>query len=276
MRKTILTLSFLFLIAALFWIAVFTLPEKNLRIIACNVGQGDALLITRGNTQILIDGGPGNKVANCLSKNIPFWDRKIELVVLTHPEEDHYHGLLEVFNNFKVLYFLSNEAESGNQSFGVLKNLIEKEEVKLISPQKAKKLKIGLIYLDILWPLEEYLQKGNNNNSVVLLLKYADFEGLFTGDIGPDAIKDLLKAHRLPNLEYIKIPHHGSKNGLTESLLDATNPQVAVISAGKNPWGHPHKEVLDMLSSRNIKTFITKEEGAITIVTNGFTLEKED
>ncbi len=103
-------LSFsLILVLSVVWLAVITFPDNNLHIIACDVGQGDAMLLTYKNFQVLIDGGPNSKVLPCLSGHMPFWDRQIEVVILTHPEADHFIGLIDVFKNYKIKYFLANQ-----------------------------------------------------------------------------------------------------------------------------------------------------------------------
>ena len=92
----------------LLWLSVFTYPERKLHLVFCDVGQGDAILASYGQVQVLIDGGPGNKVLSCLSNNMPFWDRKIEMVILTHADNDHLAGLIPVIQRYSVDQFVSN------------------------------------------------------------------------------------------------------------------------------------------------------------------------
>ncbi|MCX6706233.1 MAG: MBL fold metallo-hydrolase, partial [Candidatus Woesebacteria bacterium] len=102
-------------------LSVFSLPDKNLHIVTCDVGQGDATLLIYGNTQVLIDGGPNNKVLDCLGKYIPFWDRKIEAVILTHPDSDHYAGLIEVIKRYKIDNYLDNGLNSSSLNYEALR-----------------------------------------------------------------------------------------------------------------------------------------------------------
>ena len=113
MRKFI----FLAIIAILIWLAVFLWPDDQLHLVFCNVGQGDAILISRGFKQILIDGGPDEKVIQCLSNNLPFWDRKIELVVSTHPDSDHITGLISVLERYQVQVIAINNLAKDSERF---------------------------------------------------------------------------------------------------------------------------------------------------------------
>ena len=247
------------LITIAVWIAVFIIDD-NLHIIACDVGQGDAILIQKSNTQVLIDGGPNQKVLDCLGKYMPFWDRQIELVILTHPQEDHYGGLINVFKNYKVDKFGEYNRDSSNVSYQVLRN-IPTNRIKLT---KGVKVRVGMIYLDMLWPSAQIQNINTNDNGIVTLLKYGQFKALFTADV-ENAVSDELSVYsEIQNINYLKVNHHGSKNGLSQKLLDAIDPDVAVISVGaKNSYGHPHQEILQMLKNKNIKILRTDEMGDI-------------
>lgn len=274
------------------WLSVFT-SKRNLHLIACDVGQGDATLIVYKKYDILIDGGPNNKVLGCLSKYMPFWDRTIEMVILTHPQKDHYFGLIEVMANYKVDYFLANSIESSSDDYQVLKNAVGSKPTRVVSPVLGNSYRLDLMYLDILNPSHEFIAQNSLKNnesegqvlgtstttmdpnefSIVFELKFKDFTGILTGDLSPEKSNEI--ASLITNLgnkpvNYIKIPHHGSKNGLSENLLRILQPQIATISVGKNnSYGHPSPEILKMLSDQNVKTFRTDESGDIVIETDG-------
>ena len=145
----------LLLITATIWLAVLVYPDRNLKIIACDVGQGDGFLAIYGKTEILIDGGPNNNIVDCLSKYLPFWDRTIEIVLLTHPQKDHYMGLIEVFKRYKVKYFLANSLDSSSQEYSLLKSLVGGGTTNVINPTRGMSMRVGLIHLDILHPSDE-------------------------------------------------------------------------------------------------------------------------
>lgn len=262
-------IQFLILLITGIWIAVFQVPDSNLHVIACDVGEGDAILIVYKNTQILTDGGPNNKVLNCLSKYMPFWDRSIELVISTHPDADHSTGLIDVIKRYSVDALLVNDINPGTQVWEVLRKEVGSRVIGVIHPDTGMKLRLGLIYLDILHPSKNFQDIKTNNYSIVTLVKFKEFEALLTGDI-EDAVGDSIAQNRgKGDVEYIKIPHHGSKNGLSENLLKATMPRLAVISVGKNSYGHPHEEVLKILRDYDTRILRTDEMGDIEVVTDG-------
>lgn len=273
----------LLLILSLEVLAIFRLPDSRFHIIACNVGQGDATLITFGKIEILTDGGPDGKVLDCLSKHVPFWDRELELVILTHPHKDHFSGLIDVFKRYKVDNFLYNGLGVGDQGIEVLEKEVGSSGARVIQGVAGTKLRLDLMQLDILAPTVQlpftiyHLPIGNgtangdvNSLSIVSLIGFGNFRALLTGDI-QNEVSDAL-AQNWPNgqVHYIKIPHHGSKQGLTENLLKRLVPKVALISAGKNNiYGHPHKEILEMLSKYNVEVYRTDTDGEKEFITDG-------
>lgn len=286
-------IGILVLILVVVWLAVLTYPEDKLKLIACDVGQGDAILATVGSTQILIDGGANNKVVECLDAYIPFWDRTIEVIVLSHPQRDHFYGLIEVFERYEVEKFVGTSLESSSKEYQVLKELVGGANTHVVMPTTGMSIGNSTIRLDIVHPSQAYLatnttisegttkgvlgatttKRDPNDLSVVAILTFGDFDALMTGDIGPDVMEDVIATGKVRDVEYIKVPHHGSKNGLTKELLGASTPEVAVISVGKNQWGHPHKEVLDLLGSTKTTILRTDEAGDVVIVSDGESFE---
>jgi len=263
-------LGFLFLASVSVWLAAFSSEDRNLHLIACDVGQGDAILAVYGDIQILTDGGPGNSVLTCLQKYMPIWDREIELVILTHPQLDHYGGLVEVFSRYQVGTFLTNDFNPSTQGLKALENAVGGSGARVVKPAAGTRLRLGMIYLDILHPPDGLNSTKINDYSIVTILSFADFEALLTGDIGPKVIEKLLAENLINPVDYIKIPHHGSRNGTTLGLLEASMPGLAVISVGKgNSYGHPHQEVLKMLDDLGIQVRRTDEVGDVEIETDG-------
>ncbi len=259
-RLFLLTLT---LITATVWSAVFVSNDNALHLIACDVGQGDAILVTYKNLQVLTDGGPDNKVLDCLAKYMPFWDRTLEVVILTHPQLDHYGGLTAVFARYRVQTFITHDDP-------VLKTLVGGQSPKVVRPTTGQAIRLGLIHLDILNPPPDFQDKNLNNFSVVSRLTFGNFKALLTGDI-ENGISDLIAEKiRGQPINYLKVPHHGSKNGLSQALLEAASPQITVISAGRNNrYGHPHPEILAMLGKTNAQLLRTDLTGDIEVVTDG-------
>lgn len=282
--------TFLLTILAIILICLFQLPDNNLHIIACDVGQGDAILFTYKRIQVLTDGGPDTKVMNCLGRHVPFWDRTIELVISTHPDADHSTGLTYVLKRYKVQKILINPIDSGTQIIKVLENQVRTRAIPIVSPLSSTEIRVGMMSLDIVNPTEERIvnltQKvegsplnffkpidPTNEYSISYVLAFGKFRGLFTGDVGPttsDHLARELVLSKIERVHYIKVPHHGSKNGLTQNLLEKIMPKYAVISVGKNNrYGHPTPEVLQMLQKFNVKILRTDEVGDVEFVTDG-------
>jgi len=274
------------LVLIVIWMAVFAYPEKKLHLIACDVGQGDAILAVYGTTQILIDGGATNKVIDCLGRHMPFWDRKIEVVLLTHPQLDHFGGLSEVFKRFQVERFVATSLDSSSQAYQALISMVGGSGIQVLNPTTGMVIRSGLLYLDIVWPSSDFqvaagdISKSNilgafttkkdpNDFSIVANLRLGEFDALLTGDIGPQVISEIIQTGKVRDVEYIKVPHHGSKNGLTKGLLDVATPEIAVISVGRNSFGHPHREILGLLKEYDIRTKRTDENGDIEVISDG-------
>lgn len=283
-------LGILILIIIVVWLSIFISPDNRLHIIACDVGQGDAILLSYKTTQFLIDGGPDSKVLSCLSKHIPFWDKKLEVVILTHPELDHFRGLVDVFKNYKVDYLLANQVDNSTLSYSLLQNTVRGSKTHIVNPYSGFKLRYNLIYLDIVSPSQSLIKEvdsneiGNNKGklgvfkttrnlnefSIIGLWEFGNFRALTTGDIPSKILSEIPKEKLVSNINYLKVPHHGSKTGLTKELLDNYRPQVAVISVGNNNrYGHPDKEILQLLKDQNIKTLRTDQMGDIEVITDG-------
>ncbi len=296
--KTWLKIAFLFWLLILVYLIWRQWPDNNLHLVFCDVGQGDAIVVCFKTVQILIDGGlPKNsgKLLKCLKSQMPFWDRKIEMVVNTHPDEDHFGGLLEIVKRYRVGLFLYNGFDNPESwRFQELKNELLEERIcsrKLVNDESFR---IKKIYFEVLWPEEEkadaqekiqtkffdqqkkcqqpgfdFSSDNLNNSSIVLQLRFGDFDALLTGDISISVEQVLAWRKQLPKVEVLKIAHHGSKTSTSEEILLATQPQLAVISVGENKFGHPTKEVLEKLKNHDIRYLRTDINGQIEIISDG-------
>lgn len=267
--------NFLFFLIVLIVLLPFLIliywPQPSLYLIACDVGQGDAILITQGFTQVLIDGGPNNQVLSCLGENMPFWDRTIELVVNTHPDKDHLAGLIDVIERYRVEQLVSNDLSLETKVFEKFSQQVKKKRIPVYSPQQKDKIRIKDLEFEVLWPRKKVLgqsttKKKTNDFSIVLHLKYGAFDALLAGDINEDIEAQIVRENEFKDIEVLKVAHHGSKYATSEEFLKAVEPQIAIISVGKNSWGHPTSEVLERLTKRNIQILRTdKEEVKIKI-----------
>jgi len=264
-------LILLFILAAIIFSIVFFVRKNDLNVYFLNVGQGDSILVSQGSNQLLIDGGKDGKLLlQKLGKYIPFWDRKIEIVVSTHPDQDHIGGLIDVFRAYNIGTVIKTNAKSDSQVFKKLEEEIAAENAQAVEAKKDVSIKFanGAI-ADILFPknsIPEAIDDASNDNSVVIKLTYGENSFLLTGDL-PDAqetnlIRDALAKNSL-NSQILKVSHHGSKYASSDEFLAAVKPLDAIISVGKNSYGHPSQETLDRLIKKGIKIFRTDEIGDI-------------
>jgi competence protein ComEC len=267
--------------------AVFSLPDDKLHLIFCDVGQGDAILIFKGSNQVLIDGGPNQKVLSCLANHLPFWDRTIEMVVVTHPDNDHLGGLPDVIERYNVTQLVSHSLVRDAAIFWAFRDEVIEKKIPVYSPRAGDKIQLGGINLEILFPLEKlgdelvwqpeaetkvlgaYSYPTNANDvSIVSLFSYGDFDVLLPGDIGSQFEK-VIEVDK--EIEILKVAHHGSKYSSSEEFLGRVDPDLAVISVGNNSFGHPTSEVLERLQNLDIKLLRTDINGEIEVVSDGKT-----
>src|SRR3989344_888122 len=278
--KIILILSAIVIVLGILFILESQKVGK-LRLIFCDVGQGDGMLIVSPKgSQVVVDGGPGSKIVDCLGANMPFWDRTIEMMILTHAQQDHMEGQIEVFNRYKVERVIWSGVENTTALFNQWQKLLIAEKSAVHLGRTGDKLKLDKIVFDVLWPSAEMSNVWKiappadiNNSSVVVRLEYNPDTGsgeavcaYLTGDLPKEILEGLINRP----CQILKISHHGSKTGTNQEILEKVNPQIAVIQVGsKNRFGHPHKEVLDLITLKGIEILRNDINGAIEIVSDG-------
>lgn len=278
---------------------LFTLPDDKLHIVFCDVGQGDAAYIRAPNNQdMLIDGGPDDKVLTCLGKHMPFYDRTIDVVVLSHPQKDHLQGLLSVLQRYSVKYAVLGVPGNDTEGYKKLVELIRQKNIPVKNLYTGDNFSLGKVKFSVLWPERKWVAsqlgpdpqraKGLTPNamteeavlglstdtelndfSYILSLNYGSFDALFPGDGDSHIQMEVMKSAVLPIVDILKYPHHGSKTAILSEFLDKLRPTLAVISVGKNSYGHPTKEAIDMLVNRSIQYKRTDKERDIEIVSDG-------
>lgn len=259
--------------ALLVWLALFTLPDGRLHVSFLDVGQGDSILIeSPSGHQILVDGGPGSAaVTSALGEALPFWDRSLDLVVLTHPQEDHLAGLIGVVERYQVGLLIDSGEECATDTCGRFWELVEEREIPYHRAEAGMRVELGDgVLIEILHPPQELLAGTGsdvNNNSVVLKVTMGRASLLLTGDIEEEGERALLASGQPLKSLVLKAPHHGSAASLTPPFLREVSPQLVIISVGENKFGHPAPETLAKLSG--LTTLRTDEEGTIEVVTDG-------
>ncbi len=264
--------------AAVVWSVVFHLLSQadTLLFVAFDVGQGDALFIqTESGAQILIDGGPGDAVLSRLGGVMPFWDRSLDAIILTHPDADHINGLVEVLKRYRVGFVLESGVESASGAYAEWRRIIEEKNIPVVYAAGGQKLVLDEgTRLSILSPMrsqEGAIVAKANNASIVLRLDYENVSFLLTGDIekSVEQLLGVLMPQAL-DTDILKVGHHGSKTSSSAEFLTAVTPDAAIISAGaRNTYGHPHKEVLTRLEELAIPIFRTDTGGDVRFRSDG-------
>ena len=260
--------------AVLAWTAVFySLPDDRLKFYALDVGQGDAIFIeTPRKAQVLIDGGPDMKVLGQLSAVMPFYDRSIDLLVLTHPQEDHMFGLVEVLKRYRVDKVLMTGVNYPTGTYKEFKRVIEEKKIPVIIVRAGQKINLGGDgVIDILYPNENLSSvdfPGDvNDSSVAALLRFGEKKFLTMGDAGIKEELDIINSGQA-DIDVLKVSHHGSRFSTSVLFLEKTTPGIALISAGaRNSYGHPHGDTLERLG--NIPVYRTDTQGRIAVITDG-------
>lgn len=258
----------LFSIIIILLVSVFSFSNNKTKMVFCDVGQGDATYIRIKNSfDVLIDSGPGLKVLDCLGRHMPFYDKTIEIAFVSHPQKDHLSGYLYLFDRYKIKTL-------------IIPDIKEKTAVYSNFEKKVNKLKINTLVgysptiitaLDskftILSPGKINCHQANNCSMVVLFTE-GENRVLFTGDVSKEILNSLSK-QAINNITILKIPHHGSKYGLSKYFLKLADPVVGVISVGKNnPYEHPAQETLDLLNASHTIIRRTDKEGEIVYKLN--------
>ena len=267
-----LLIDMLLLLPALF-------AHSTLRVSFLNVGQGDAVFIEAPNgNQILYDAGPpSGATLRELSRLMPFWDRSIDVAVLSHPDLDHIGGFPEVFKRYEVSAVLEPGATSANGVYDAVQVAIRDERAAHIYAKRGMQIVLGGgVVLDVLYPEHDMSGSETNSASIVLRVRYGATAFLLSGDL-PQAQEEYVAKEFGSGLraEVLKLGHHGSRTSTSPYWLSAVMPDTVVISAGKdNRYGHPHKEVIELLESKKIPMLITFEEGTITFESDGETVTR--
>jgi competence protein ComEC len=256
--------------------------EARLVVTALDVGQGDSILVEgpRGG-RLLLDGGPDpDRLLTVLDRHVPPWDRRIDLVILTHPHEDHVAGLAMLLARYRVAGIAENGmlgAGTGDRAFRERLRALGVTTTRLTA---GDGLSFDGVHAAIRWPIrgevpERSPSEGRriNDTSVVLDLRFGHRRLLLTGDIEDDVDPRLLtmgiedEGHRL---DVLKVAHHGSGTATSDAWLEALRPRVALVSAGTgNPYGHPAPRTIERLETHGARVLRTDLDGDLEVSTDG-------
>ena len=261
------------IVVALAGAAVGEATGRATRITVLDVGQGDAILLeTRSGARMLVDGGPDpNRVLVALDERIPPWDRRLDVVVLTHPHEDHVAGLARILERYAVGRVYEPGMRGPGPGWAAWSAVLRDGPPHGVLATGAR-LRLGEVSMQVLWPDPgavplEPPDTGTaiNNVSVVLLGEASGRRFLLAGDV-EEGIDPALLARGLPRVDLLKVAHHGSRTATTQAFVDAVRPRVAVASAGAgNTYGHPAPATLARLRAAGARTLRTDQDGSVTV-----------
>lgn len=254
---------------------LFSKSINDFELYFLKVGQGDSSLVIlpdqKGSfIKVLIDGGPINGGLDTNLDKILKNDRYIDLIFISHPQADHYGGLIDVVKKYNVGAVLYNGEESPSNNWEELNKLINDKKIGKIALSAGNMVNYAVSNIKVLNSLN--FNADTNNSALVLMLDSNGVKTLYTGDIDADTEVAIASKENLM-ADILKVSHHGSKYSSDINFLKEVNPKISIIEVGKNSYGHPAKSVLERLISVGSKVFNTYEHGMIKIIREGSNLK---
>lgn len=245
---------------------------QQLEVHYINVGQGDATYIELPDgTDILIDSGrsgSGQAIVNYLKSQETSID--IEYLIATHPDADHVGGMKSVFPSLRVKnFYYPKDVPSSTITWKDVLSLASKEGCRIIDANSGVSLSIAGVTIKLIQPKIDY--STDNYDSVVTFIDYKNAEFLFTGDIEMKVEADLVSKKLVSNVDFMSVPHHGSKYSSSLNFLKIADPEYSIISVGKNSYGHPSADIINRYKSIGSKIYRTDVNGNVVIKTDGST-----
>lgn len=277
MRKPYILYPFIVVLLVLNgWLLYLILvPQPDtLEIHFLDVGQGDAILIeSPSGIDMLIDGGPDRSVMRKLPGELGIFDRTIDIVLATHPDKDHIAGLADVLDKYKVSYLIESGVEHNSPFVDALEDAAGNEKgLHRSVAHRGTRIDLGDgVYVDILFPDRDVSGVETNDGSIVLRLVYGNTSFVLGGD-APSKVEDYLVSLDAGSVrsDVLKASHHGSKTSTSAAWLEAVDPSVVLISAGKNnSYGHPAPDVVERIRESGAQILSTMQEGTITFLSDG-------
>lgn len=279
-KKSAALLAVVFSIAVLVSLALVWLlynEQKLFEISVLDVGQGDAILFEAPSGQVmLVDGGPGKTILRRLGEELPFWERRIDTMVVSHPHEDHYGGFVSIIERYTVGVVLLTGIETRSQSYQQFIKTAQEKNIPIYVVEKPELISLGEIQVEILYP--DHSLKGHwisnlNNSSIVMKVSYKEIDMLLSGDAEEEQEAELVEMGVDLTADILKVGHHGSDTSSTEVFIQAVKPEIAVISSGEgNKYGHPSLRTIKRLERLGINIRRTDIEGTVHFKTDGFNL----
>jgi competence protein ComEC len=264
-------------------------PDYKLHVDFYDVGQGDAMFVQSylGN-QMLIDGGPTSGVLSALGRDMPFFDRTIDVVMLSHPHEDHVNGLIDVLKKYTVNLVIMPDAEFDSPAFAEFLKLIDEKRIEKVYAHEGMRIYLDpATVFDVYYPPAKHLVLKNgekglegprldpNDASIVGKLSFGKTKFFFEGDAGFEVENLILPKYNLDS-DVLKVGHHGSQYSSSQDFVDEVSPQYSVIEVGQgNTYGHPTQEAMDRIKSAGSQIFRTDLDHTVEFVSDGMQIVRE-
>ena len=267
---------FLVLTALVFVVLCFVVIREDrsgiMTVVFLDVGQGDSIFIeSPTGVQVIVDGGPAKNLMREISEVLPFYDRSVDLIVVTNPDKDHYEGFIGFLEKYSVDVVLEPGTSNVSGIYKTLEDEIKNKNIPKIIALRGQIIDLGGgAFLEVLFPDRDISGLGANDGSLVMRLVYGETSVMFQGDSTVKIEDYLVSLGGNLDSDILKTGHHGSKTSTGENYIEAVSPEWAVISAGQgNSYGHPHKETLETLNKEKVKILGTYELGRIVFKSDG-------
>lgn len=266
-------LLMLILVNFFIWQAFFSERPSQMKVAFLNVGQGDSTYIeTPFHQQVIIDGGPNSAVLSEIGKLLPWYDKYIDVLIISNADIDHYGGFIDIIRRYKIGVIIESGTEGAAPSYKTLESLIESKRIKHLFARRGDSLQLDSgIHIDFLFPDRELPNAKTNNASLISRLVFGSTTVMFTGDAPSNTLEYVAKTEGVKvKSDILKIAHHGSKSSASIPFISAVSPKYATISAGlNNKFGHPNVETMDLLKFFNVIPIITFQKGTIVFKSDG-------
>jgi len=251
------------------WSSVVSGGQEDLDLYFLEVGQGDSeLVVLPGDVRLLVDGGPDKAVLFELSEVLPRTDRYIDLVAMTHAQLDHFGGLYDVVDRYKVGAFITTGREGSSEAWDDFLALLNEKEIPVVFVGAGDEIKYKESTIRVLSPNKDFLTNPEiNESSLVFMIEGEDSKTLLTGDIGFETENYLVDTYDI-DADILKVAHHGSRFSTGLNFLREVTPEVSVIGVGNNRFGHPTEAALSRLRSIGSSIYRTDEDGTVHFTIN--------
>jgi beta-lactamase superfamily II metal-dependent hydrolase len=247
-------------------------PPGTLAVHFIDVGEGDSILLDIGDKEVLIDGG--GKSPGVVSYIDDYVDGRLEVMVATHPHNDHIGGLISVLRSFEVDEIWVNGDTSTSQTYSQFMSAVNSEGAQVFTARRGDTIQAGNLTFNVLHPAN--LNGSTNDDSIVLSLSYGQIDFLFTGDAEQEAEASMLvqSVVPVPDVEVLKVGDHGSRTASSMQFLQVIKPECAIYTAGQdNSYGHPHEEAIANLCEVGAQIYGTDIHGTVVVTTDGATYD---